>query len=289
MADADTETARAPETPTPPVEGVRAIYRALVLFASCIKSGEDWSSACEKARTEALEALAALERGEPGNQGARAVSKEGFEPFVPCVLTLDEPPRYECVVADAPTVTREIAPNVDLLLSMDDRETIIGLRVFKTPTHPASSGAPGVEEVAAIISPSAFATIYTGAPKHAEREHNRERARAKARKILALFPTLPQPTAAGATTKGVWIDEVGDRYLDLTTPAVPDREAVVRIKSAIEDLRVAAIPTKCEVFVMGGAPAQQLADDLEGILSQRPAPGDQDHSPRAVPLSAEGE
>lgn len=69
---------------------------------------------------EKMRSLAALDR---------APTEE--EPFAPCVIELDEPPRYEFILADVPTITQEIAPNVDLLVSMEDQKTILGLRVFK--------------------------------------------------------------------------------------------------------------------------------------------------------------
>lgn len=49
-----------------------AIYTALALFASCIKSGESWSPTCERVMEEAKEALlrimAALEKEEKGKE-----------------------------------------------------------------------------------------------------------------------------------------------------------------------------------------------------------------------------
>lgn len=229
-------------------------------------------------------------------------------PFKPSIIKLDEPPRYECVLSDVPTVDRLIASNAEIMLSMDDRETIVGLRVFVEDRSEA--GAPSREAIAKIVDAPAFRQweslraycLRTGdndaeATKVADHTHgaDKEAALAKADAIRALYPTPPAPAVLasreGVAEQEAWnlIQNICACAAEFGDPTRPDtrKDVISPLASIIADRNVLlemskSWPKFCDpsgpfdtmALLRAEATARLRVAELEALLSSPPAAGE---------------
>lgn len=202
-------TARAPESPTPTVEGVSRKAVLDILLRMRLESGP-----ISIAAYSMVEELPALSRGEPGDQGARAGDSARAVPLSledarhvrgallhakTRVEQLIGPGPLLCHLTTAlarfpggwPKASKPTIPVEEFLADLDaERGTA---RHASSPTHPASSGAPGVEAEQAAAR---ILCCFDRGPDHECQFPDRCRSDEwlpEVRAILALFPTPPQP------------------------------------------------------------------------------------------------
>lgn len=152
--------------------------------------------------------------------------------FKPCVIEFDDPPRYEFVLADGPCFVHEIAPNVELFLDLDDREKIVGVRVWKSAQQ-EDQGRRAVldrEAVALAVFKCAFHPADTATAELIEKrkcdflptwEHAQECADA----ILS----LAQPTEGRRPAVGVLQEALDRAYRDAGGLVLMPSSAVINI------------------------------------------------------------